>query len=211
MQFFKPENYFEVRRALEQAGRQDLIGSGCDCLIPARPPKEALDRRRRRANRAAGRAERGRSHPRQARRRVSPETQDGRQARQRPPLTGASLSFACSPAIEYELLDFGAGRKLERFGPYVLDRPSPPAVATPRDAPQLWDASRRPLRPRSDGQRGRWSCARPIDAAWQVQFGPLTLELKLTDSGQVGVFPEQAANWQWIAEQVCAAGGRSRS
>ncbi len=35
MQFFKPENYFEVRRALEQAGRQDLIGSGCDALIPA--------------------------------------------------------------------------------------------------------------------------------------------------------------------------------
>ena len=34
MQFFKPENYFEVRRALEQAGRQDLIGSGCDCLDP---------------------------------------------------------------------------------------------------------------------------------------------------------------------------------
>ena len=50
MQFFKPENYFEVRRALEQAGRQDLIGSGCDCLIPAKPPKEALDRRRRKAN-----------------------------------------------------------------------------------------------------------------------------------------------------------------
>ncbi len=52
MQFFKPENYFEVRKALEQAGRQDLIGSGCDCLIPERPPKEALDRRRRRANQA---------------------------------------------------------------------------------------------------------------------------------------------------------------
>lgn len=50
MQFFKPENYFEVRRALEQAGRQDLIGSGCDCLIGERPPKEALDQRRRRAN-----------------------------------------------------------------------------------------------------------------------------------------------------------------
>jgi uncharacterized radical SAM protein YgiQ len=50
MQFFKPENYFEVRRALEQAGRQDLIGSGCDCLIPDRPPREALDQRRKRAN-----------------------------------------------------------------------------------------------------------------------------------------------------------------
>jgi uncharacterized radical SAM protein YgiQ len=52
LQFFKPENYFEVRRALEQAGRQDLIGSGCDCLIPERPPKEALDKKRREATQA---------------------------------------------------------------------------------------------------------------------------------------------------------------
>ena len=50
MQFFKPENYFEVRKALEQAGRQDLIGGGCDSLIPGKPPKESLDRRRRSAN-----------------------------------------------------------------------------------------------------------------------------------------------------------------
>jgi uncharacterized radical SAM protein YgiQ len=52
MQYFKPENYFEVRKALEQAGRQDLIGAGCDALIPAQPPKEALKARMERANRA---------------------------------------------------------------------------------------------------------------------------------------------------------------
>ncbi len=46
MQFFKPENYFEVRKALSEAGRQDLIGSGCDCLIPAKPPQEAIKKRR---------------------------------------------------------------------------------------------------------------------------------------------------------------------
>jgi uncharacterized radical SAM protein YgiQ len=51
LQFFKPENWFEVRRALEQAGRQDLIGSGCDCLIPEHPPREALQRKRREATR----------------------------------------------------------------------------------------------------------------------------------------------------------------
>ena len=53
MQFFKPENYFEVRKALEQAGRTDLIGGGCDALIPAQPPKEAIEARRRQANEAA--------------------------------------------------------------------------------------------------------------------------------------------------------------
>jgi uncharacterized radical SAM protein YgiQ len=52
MQFFKPENYFAVREALMTAGRQDLIGNGCDCLIPANPPKEALQSRRERANEA---------------------------------------------------------------------------------------------------------------------------------------------------------------
>jgi uncharacterized radical SAM protein YgiQ len=50
MQFFKPENYFEVREALRRAGRQDLIGSDCDCLIPSQPPREAIKKRRSDAN-----------------------------------------------------------------------------------------------------------------------------------------------------------------
>ncbi|MCC7087243.1 MAG: YgiQ family radical SAM protein [Pirellulales bacterium] len=57
LQFFKPENYFEVRQALEKAGRQDLIGEGCDCLIPSRPPKEAIHRRRRKVNEEMGERE----------------------------------------------------------------------------------------------------------------------------------------------------------
>jgi uncharacterized radical SAM protein YgiQ len=50
MQFFEPENYMEVRRALLKAGRGDLIGSGCDALIPSTPPREAIVRRRAQAN-----------------------------------------------------------------------------------------------------------------------------------------------------------------
>ncbi len=50
LQFFKPENYFEVRKALEQAGRTDLMGGGCDALIPAQPPREAPQARRDNAN-----------------------------------------------------------------------------------------------------------------------------------------------------------------
>jgi hypothetical protein len=53
MQFFKPENYFMVREALLKAGRADLIGSGCDCLIPANPPRQAIEARRRQANAVA--------------------------------------------------------------------------------------------------------------------------------------------------------------
>lgn len=50
MQFFKPENYFEVREALREVGRMDLVGDGCECLIPSRPPKEAIAQRRQDAN-----------------------------------------------------------------------------------------------------------------------------------------------------------------
>jgi hypothetical protein len=50
LQYFKPENYFEVRKALEEAGRTDLIGGGGDAMIPAHPPKEALRARMERAN-----------------------------------------------------------------------------------------------------------------------------------------------------------------
>ena len=50
MQFFKPENYFMVREALFKAGRGDLIGNGCDCLIPSQPPRQAIEARRRQAN-----------------------------------------------------------------------------------------------------------------------------------------------------------------
>ncbi len=49
LQFFKPENYFEVREALMKAGRQDLIGNGCDCLIPAQAPRAALQARMKKA------------------------------------------------------------------------------------------------------------------------------------------------------------------
>jgi uncharacterized radical SAM protein YgiQ len=52
LQFFKAENYFEVREALLKAGRPDLIGSGCDALIPAQPPRAALRARMEQANRA---------------------------------------------------------------------------------------------------------------------------------------------------------------
>lgn len=52
LQFFKPDNWFEVRQALIEAGRTDLIGNGCDCLIPANPPKEAMEKRRRESQKA---------------------------------------------------------------------------------------------------------------------------------------------------------------
>lgn len=108
----------------------------------------------------------------------------------------------------YQLLDFGGGRKLERYGPHVLDRPSPSAARQTRQHPELWAEAAA----RYDREPGRWTCARPIEP-WQVCFGSMALELKLTDSGQLGVFPEQADNWQWIdavVHRALAEGGQMK-
>ncbi|GAB4151296.1 MAG: YgiQ family radical SAM protein [Planctomycetota bacterium] len=78
MQYFKPENYFAVRKALIEAGRKDLIGSGPDCLIPDRPPRAAIEARRSGAMVDAGRlaGARGLGPRREGRRRRT-----GREAR----------------------------------------------------------------------------------------------------------------------------------
>jgi uncharacterized radical SAM protein YgiQ len=84
MQFFKPENYFEVREALRSAGRHDLIGNGCDALIPATPPKEALEQRRRAANAALdGRYVHTIENPAKSKNLPQPDRSGNRQSRPR--------------------------------------------------------------------------------------------------------------------------------
>ena len=204
MQFFKPENYFEVRRALEQAGRQDLIGSGCDCLIPDRPPKAALDRRRKRANDQLREQTSG-DHIRSAGERISPAAQSAVKREPRPPLT---VTFMFS-ADQYQLLDFGAGRKLERFGPILVDRSRascrrlrPPSARSVACADARYERDR--------AGRGRWQRKRELTEPWLVRHQRLTCELKLSDAGQVGLFPEQSDNWDWVEHQIAQAGWRLR-
>jgi 23S rRNA (cytosine1962-C5)-methyltransferase len=112
---------------------------------------------------------------------------------------------------DYELLDFGAGRKLERFGPWVLDRP---CAAASDSRPQHHDAWRGATA-RYDGDRaadGAWS---PTIDAWPsrkattgVPLGgeqSFQLQVELLPSGQVGVFPEQWPLWRWLAERCGGA------
>lgn len=102
---------------------------------------------------------------------------------------------------QYELLDFGDGRKLERFGGVLLDRPSPAAETAVRTRPELWLAADACYH-RVSGERGSWQINRALPASWHAKHGLLHFELKLTDAGQVGLFPEQSPNWLWIADQV---------
>jgi 23S rRNA (cytosine1962-C5)-methyltransferase len=100
------------------------------------------------------------------------------------------------PIDEIALLDAGAGRRLERFGERVVDRPHPAAILSPA-APRLW----RDADLRFDRDAG-WTGRSDAQVPWTVAAAGLSLELRATDSGGVGLFPEQLANGDWVVDQV---------
>lgn len=105
----------------------------------------------------------------------------------------------------YQLIDFGGGRRLEQFGPLVLDRPSPAADDAVRQNPGAWDAADARFE-RTGDNTGRWTLRRELPERWTVGREPLVFELKRTEFGHLGLFPEQMDNWTWIADQVRSAG-----
>src|SRR5690606_7207187 len=105
----------------------------------------------------------------------------------------------------YELLDFGDGRKLERFAEFVVDRPCSAAQGM-RQHTDIWrDADARFTlsdEAKPGPVRGVWKLRRPWPRPWNVRFQELAFELKASDFGHLGVFPEQADNWRWIAQAI---------
>jgi 23S rRNA (cytosine1962-C5)-methyltransferase len=101
----------------------------------------------------------------------------------------------------YALLDAGDGRRLERFGVRVVDRPAPMAAEPRRDF-LAWRSSDL----RFDAGRGWTAGGEPVDAAgispWTTVLGGLTMELRPTASGGLGLYPEHAANLAWVAARV---------
>jgi 23S rRNA (cytosine1962-C5)-methyltransferase len=108
---------------------------------------------------------------------------------------------------QYHLIDFGEGRKLERFGQFILDRPSPAARSIRPSGDARWATADARFESAGDvsagcGQRGQWTPPQSLPSSWTIENSPLVFELRPTEFGHVGVFPEQAANWDWIVEQV---------
>ena len=110
-------------------------------------------------------------------------------------------------AEDYELLDSGAGRKLERFGAHVLARPCSQAMWRQALSAAEWaraDASF----DREDGNR--WHGRANLPREWVIETAGIKFRLGGTDFGHLGIFPEQRAQWEWIRRTVRgAADGRS--
>ncbi len=108
---------------------------------------------------------------------------------------------------QYQLLDFGEGRRLERFGPITLDRPCPAAEPFQRADPEAWSHADARFDGRNE-EKGQWTDRRDLPERWTVAHGALSFELKRTDFGHLGLFPEQAENWDWIAHNLPSPFGR---
>ena len=99
---------------------------------------------------------------------------------------------------DYELLDSGDGRKLERFGRVTLARPCAQALWRP-SCPALWTRATASF-DREAGNRWHGRSALPKD--WTITTAGMRFKLSGTDFGHLGIFPEQRAQWRWIREKV---------
>jgi 23S rRNA (cytosine1962-C5)-methyltransferase len=107
-------------------------------------------------------------------------------------------AFAFPGLDQVQLLDSGNAEKLERYGPYVLRRPDPQALWRPRRPAAEWAAADYAFERESD-RGGKWHRARPdLPESWPIEVGGATMLIRPTPFKHVGLFPEQAANWQWV-------------
>ena len=107
---------------------------------------------------------------------------------------------------DYEVLDTSDGEKLERWGKYYLVRPDPQVIWFTSKEDRRWrDFDARYARSNSGG--GQWSRNR-LPERWQIRYRELTFNVKPMNFKHTGVFPEQAANWDFIDAQIRSAGRR---
>ena len=100
---------------------------------------------------------------------------------------------------DYELIDSGDGRKLERFGKYVLARPCSQAMWRPLKGEGDWNRADASF-DREDGNR--WHGRNNLPKEWQIETAGIRFKLGGTDFGHLGIFPEQRAQWRWLREEV---------
>jgi 23S rRNA (cytosine1962-C5)-methyltransferase len=105
-------------------------------------------------------------------------------------------------ADDYALLDSGDGKKLERFGKYVLARPCSQAAWKPCLPDAVWQQANASF-DRAEGNQ--WHNRGALPAEWTIKAGNIIFKLSGTDFGHLGIFPEQRDQWLWIQERVRTA------
>ena len=115
-----------------------------------------------------------------------------------------------APWPDYELIDCGHFEKLERFGKYVVRRPEPQALWSPSLSENEWKSRADATFSRSKGsaESGLWTTKKGMEERWFCRFRrpgfDLSYKLSLSSFKHVGIFPEQAVNWDFLFEKLSA-------
>ncbi len=109
---------------------------------------------------------------------------------------------------DYALVDSGHGRKLERFGALLLDRPEEQAMWSPRLPREEWEKADALFTGDIDEEgAGRWKRHAGVPESWACKHGNIRYECRFTSFRHVGVFPEQEAHFSFMRDRLKAAGG----
>jgi len=106
---------------------------------------------------------------------------------------------------DYTLIDASDGQKLEKWGDFYLVRPDPQAIWSKRSEKTLWDTAHARYH-RSKAGGGSWEYHSKLPDSWQIKYRNLTFNVKPMGFKHTGIFPEQAANWDFIIDMISSAG-----
>ncbi len=106
---------------------------------------------------------------------------------------------------DFEVLDTMNGEKLERWGNIILRRPDPQVIWKNAANPKLWKTAQAQYN-RSSSGGGSWELFDKIPDRWTVSYRELKFNIKTMGFKHTGLFPEQAANWDFVADKIKASG-----
>lgn len=106
---------------------------------------------------------------------------------------------------DYRLLDMGEGQKLERYGRFSIVRPEPQAMGQRRLKASMWNRADAVFSGDTDEEGpGRWKYTGAVPETWPMAYGPARYLGRFMSFRHVGVFPEQAAHWDWVNQKIQA-------
>lgn len=103
--------------------------------------------------------------------------------------------------VDYEILDMADGKKLERWGKFILDRPDPQIVWKEKTNKELWNKANA-IYHRSKKGGGYWENKTSVPSNWQIKYKDLTFNIKQMGFKHTGLFPEQAVNWEYMINKI---------
>ncbi len=103
---------------------------------------------------------------------------------------------------DYALLDCGNGKKLERYGAFIFERPEVQAMWKPALSEKEWGEAHAVFQPTREESGGHWQFKRKVPERWEMQYSNLHFWAMTTPGRHLGVFPECAAHWEWASSLI---------